>query len=157
MHTAEETVLSTKTSRWMAFGFLGSKFMLGLLLVVVASGIGQFIEEPVKYLFYASAGLYVMLFLARLFGMKKEYAELTNQRVIVKRRLGSSRRKIIVPLNHVAVFEVQQGSTGRKLKFGSVIIYTTGNHKIELESMAKIEDLQEGLHAQLTNHWQLKK
>ncbi len=153
MHTGEEIVLSTQTSRWMAFGFLGTKFMIGMLIVIVASGIGQFFEEILFYVFVVVGALYAILFLARLFGMKKEHVVLTNQRVIVKRRLGSSRRQIITPLSHISIFEIQQGSIGRALKFGSITVYTTGNHSIDLESLAKIELLSEGMHAQLTNHW----
>ena len=149
----EQNILLTKTSRWMAFGFLGRRFMLIILAVVVASLIGQFFEPDLIYVFYVFAGVYLLLFLSRLFGMKREKVELSNQSVIVHRRVGSSRRKIIIPLNHIAVSEIERGKLARFFGFGSMKLYTTGNHIVSLESIANVEAFYGALHKELTLHW----
>ncbi len=153
MRITEESVLTTQTSRWIAFGFLANKFMLLMLLVIIASGIGQFFEPELVYVFYGVGGLYLILFLARLFGMKKERVEVTNQRMIVRRRIGSMRRQITIPHNHMAMIDVSRGKMGRRLGFGHMVVYTSGNSRVNLESMAKVEELQESLHLQLTKQW----
>ncbi|MFW5838582.1 MAG: PH domain-containing protein [Bacillota bacterium] len=153
MAIAEETIMSTKTSRWIAFGFLGKKYMLIMLLVVIAGFIGSLFEPDLIYVGYAVGGLYLLLFLGRLFGMKKEHVDLSTQRIIIRRRIGSTKKIIIIPLNHVAMFEIEQGKFASKLKFGSIKINTSGSKDVNLESLAKIEAFYETMHTQLTKLW----
>ncbi len=152
----EANVLTTKTSRWMAFAALGKLPMIILLVLAVASGVGYLIYDPLLlYALIGLGGVYLLIFLALLLGMRKEHVELTNQRIIVKRRTGAIRKTIFIPLNHVSIYEVTRTKMGRRLGFGTIMIYASASHKVELTSLAKIEDLHEGIHLQLTKQWRM--
>jgi len=152
----EANILTTKTSRWMAFAALGKLPMIILLALAVGSGVGYLVyDDMLLYALAGFGGIYLLIFLALLFGMRKERVELTNQRIIVKRRIGAVRKTIFIPLNHVSIYDVTRTKMGRRLGFGTIAIYASSNQKVELMSLAKIEDLQEGIHLQLTKQWRM--
>jgi hypothetical protein len=77
----EETVLTAKTSRWVALGFLGRKPMLIYLLIMILALIVPLIMpeySDLMLLGYGLLGLYVLLFLGRLFGFKREKVDLES-------------------------------------------------------------------------------
>ncbi|MFH5881119.1 PH domain-containing protein [Liberiplasma polymorphum] len=152
----EETLLTVKTSRWIALGFLGKKFMLIYLLIMVAALIAPlFVPDmpELVYLGYGLVGLYVLLFLGRLLGFKREKADVTNHRLILYRRIGTSERRIMIPLHQIVQVELERGKLGRLLGFGSVKLHNAGGGKADLESIGKVENFNEVLHIQMMQSW----
>ena len=148
----EETLLTVKTSRWIALGFLGKKFMLIYLVVMIAAFIVPlFVPDlpELLYLGYILAGFYALLFFGRLFGFKREKADITNHRLILYRRMGTSQKRIMIPLHQIVQVEVERGKLGRLLGFGSVKLYNAGGGKADLESIGKVENFNEILHVQM--------
>ena len=156
----EETLLTVKTSRWIALGFLGKKFMLLYLVVMIAALIAPlFVPDmpELVYVGYGLAGLYVLLFFGRLFGFKREKAEVTNHRLILYRRMGTSQKRIMIPLHHIVQVEVERGKLATLLGFGSVKLHNAGGGKAELESIGKIETFNDVLHVQMMQMWSREK
>ncbi|MFP4286672.1 MAG: PH domain-containing protein [Candidatus Izemoplasmataceae bacterium] len=148
----EETVLTAKTSRWVALGFLAKKPMLIYLLIMILALIIPFVLPEygeVLYLGLGLAGLYFLMFLGRLFGFKREKIDLTNHRLIIYRSYGSIETRIMVLLHQVVQVEVNRGKLARFLGYGDMKIMTSGNSKVDLESISKIENFQEALHIEM--------
>lgn len=148
----EETVLTAKTSRWVALGFLGKKPMLIYLLIMILAIVVPLIMPEygeVIYLGYGLLGVYVLMFFGRLFGFKREKVDLTNHRLIIYRSYGSTETRIMVLLHQIVQVEVSRGKLARLLGFGDMRIMTSGNSKVDLESIGKIEGFQEALHIEM--------
>ncbi len=159
MKLTEESILTTKTSSWVAIAFLFKWPMLVYVAVMVAAYIYQFTAFPMneyaQYAFYGLAGLYGLLFFSKLFGMKREHAEVTTHRVIIERRIGWVTKKIILPLNHISMLEIERGFFARLLGYGSIEIFGSGNHRTSLSDIGKCVKFHEAIHLQLTKQWRL--
>ena len=159
MKISEESILTTKTSSWVALGFLFKWPMLIYVVVTVAVYMYQFTDFPMShialYAFYGLVGLYGLLFFSKLFGMKKEHAEITNQRVVIDRRVGYAKKKIILPLNHISMLEIERGFFARLFGYGTIVIYGSGNHYKTLSDVKRCVKFYKAIHLQLTKQWRL--
>ncbi len=159
----EETVnFTTKTSRWSAVGFLGSRWMIfHLVLIVLAAAywiaaanvdaVPEF--DVVNLVVYGLIALYVLLFLLALAGVKRERVEILDYRMFIYRRIGCSRTRIAVPHKSIVSFEVHRTFLGCLFRFGTITFFLAGGGRIKLERIAKLHKLQQAFYPQLLEKW----
>lgn len=124
----EETLITAKFSMWATLAFLFKWYMLGFLVITLAIGYFVFFQTDLDYLqyvFYGLVAVYVIIYLVYVLRIRRRKLELTGKRFI-EHQGGTVKTHRFIPLKSIVEMSVQTSRMGRKLNFGSIVLYMSG-------------------------------
>ncbi len=153
----QEALITAKSSRYTVIHFLLKPIMIAFLFVVLLGLVLLIAGVPYAgFIFLGLLVLYLLVVVIRLLARKRLSVDVYSDRVVVTKHLSLQAVRSIVPLKNVTHYHVERRSLGSLFKYGSVVLFTTGGTKVVLESIGKIDSLQEVLYTQLATIWQLQ-